>query len=124
MGPFLRRMHMNLNCPSCGSTDTQKLTLAMDKGGVMEKGAKFGVFYFANVWVPFVTFLVAVMFAIIFAFAHWLLGLMAFAGVCVGGFLLRKWIKSKGKSRYADVSAPMKQNGFQCNRCAHLFIPA
>jgi len=115
---------MNLNCPSCGSQDTQKLTLAMDKGGVMEKGAKFGVFYFANVWVPFVTFLVAVMFAIIFAFIHWTLALAAFAGVCFLGYLARKWVKNKGKSKYDNLPVAMKQSGFQCNRCAHTFIPA
>lgn len=115
---------MNLNCPSCGSPDTQKLTLAMDKGGVIEKGAKVGVFYFANVWVPFVTFLVAVMFAIIFAFIHWFLALAAFAGVCYLGYLARNWVKNKGKTNYDKLSAPLQQSGFQCKRCAHLFIPA
>ena len=115
---------MNLNCPSCGSQETQKLTLAMEKGGVMEKGARFGAFYMTNVWVPFVTVLVALMFAIIFAFIHWTLALGVFAAILYAGFLVRKWLKSKVKSKYADLPAPMKQNGFQCNRCAHLFIPA
>ena len=115
---------MNLNCPSCGSQDTQKLTLAMDKGGLMEKGAKFGVFYFANVWVPFVTFLVAAMFAIIFAFIHWVLAVAAFGGICFLGYLVRGWVKNKGKSKYDTLPVPMRQNGFQCNRCAHFFIPA
>jgi hypothetical protein len=115
---------VNLNCPSCGSPETQKLTLALDKGGVLEKGAKVGVFYFANIWVPFITFLVAVMFAIMFAFIHWTLAFAAFVGVCFLGYLVRKWVKNKGRSKFDSLSAPMKQAGFQCNRCAHMFIPA
>ncbi len=115
---------MNLTCPKCNSEDTQKLSLVMNQGGMAEKGAKFGVAYGLNIMLPLFTFLVALLFALMFAFIHILLGLIAFVAVVFAGFTLRKWLKAKAKSKYADLSAQMKSSGFQCNRCEHLFIPA
>ena len=45
-------------------------------------------------------------------------------GLLYGGYALRKRLKEKTKSKYADLSPQMKQSGFQCNRCEHQFIPA
>jgi hypothetical protein len=115
---------MNLNCPKCGSEDTQKLTLAMDKGGVLEKGAKFGAFYVYNIWIPLITVLAAIMFGVVFAMWNGYLGLIAFAAILYAGWTARKWVKEKTKSKFADVPVQMKQNGFQCNRCENMFLPA
>lgn len=115
---------MNLNCPKCSSADTQKLTLVMDQGGTMEKGAQLGVSYGANIALPIATVFFAILFGILFAISSPLFGLIVFAGILYGGFLLRKKLKSSTKSRYADLSPDMKQSGFQCKRCDSLFIPS
>jgi hypothetical protein len=115
---------MNLNCPKCGSENTQKLSLVMNKGGMMEKGARFGVVYIYNVWIPLATVLGAIAFGIVFAMLSGYLGFLMFVGILVGGYFARKWVKAKTRSKFADVSPEMKANGFQCNRCENLFIPA
>lgn len=115
---------MNLKCPKCSSEETQKLSLVMSQGGTMEKGAQLGTSYGLNILLPLMTVIFAILIGIMFAMAQPLLGLLAFAGVLFGGFTLRKRLKAKTKSKYADLPAQMKQNGFQCNRCEHLFIPA
>ena len=115
---------MNLNCPKCGSEDTQKLTLAMNKGGLVEKGAKFGAAYVANIWIPVATVFFGFLFAIVFAMWNGYLGLAVFAGFLYAGYTGRKWVKAKTKSKYADLPVQMKQDGFQCNRCENLFVPA
>jgi threonine/homoserine/homoserine lactone efflux protein len=115
---------MDLNCPNCSSPDTQKLSLVMSKGGLMEKGAKFGVAYAANIWIPLATVIFAIMFGIVFAMMNTILGILVFCGVLYAGYAGRKWLKAKTKSKFADVAPAMKQSGFQCNRCEHLFIPA
>ncbi len=118
---------MNLNCPNCSSPDTQKLSLVMNKGGLMEKGAKFGVAYAANIWIPLASVIFAIMFGIVFAMFNTILGILAFCGVLYAGYAGyagRKWLKAKTRSKFADVAPAMKQSGFQCNRCEHLFIPA
>ena len=114
---------MNLNCPSCGSPDTQKLSLAMEKGGIAEKGAKLGAAYVTNIWIPVATVFFAIFAGIVFAMVNGYLGLLVFVGTLYGGYAGRNWFKAKTKSKFADLSAPMKENGFQCNRCAHTFIP-
>jgi hypothetical protein len=118
------RKTMNLNCPNCSSPDTQKLSLAMNKGGLMEMGAKFGVAYAANIWIPVASVFFAIIFGIVFGMFNTYLGIIAFCAVLYAGWAGRKWLKAKTKSKFADVPPAMKQNGFQCNRCEHLFIPA
>ena len=115
---------MNLACPSCKSEDTQKLSLVMSKGGVAEKGAQLGAAYGSNIMIPMMTLVISVLMGIMFALFNFFLGVVAFGAVLFGGYSLRKWLKAKTKSKYADLSADMKQNGFQCNRCENLFIPA
>jgi len=115
---------MNLNCPKCSSPDTQKLTLVMNKGGMMEKGARFGAAYVTNIWIPVATVFFAIIFGIVFAMVNGYVGFIVFAGTLYAGYAGRKWLKAKTRSKFADVPAAMKQNGFQCNRCEHLFIPA
>lgn len=114
---------MNLNCPKCGGEDTRKLTLVMDQGGAAEKGARLGMAYGYNFMLPMFTIVFAIMFGIVFAMMNGYLGLIVFAGILYGGFMLRKMFKNKVRSRYADLPAEMRQNGFQCNRCEHQFIP-
>jgi hypothetical protein len=92
---------MDLKCPQCGSEATQKLTLVMSQGGTMEKGAQLGV---SNIALPLATALFAIMFGIVFGMMSALLGLIAFADTI-------------------DLSAHMKQNGYQCNRCENQFVP-
>jgi hypothetical protein len=115
---------MDLKCPKCSSEDTRKLTLLMSQGGTMEKSAQLGVSYFSNIGLPMMTVFIALMLGVLFAFMNPIVGLIVFVGVVYGGFALRKRIKNKTKSKYADLSPAMKQNGFQCNRCENLFIPA
>jgi hypothetical protein len=40
------------------------------------------------------------------------------------GYLARNWVKAKSKSKFSDLSAELKQNGFACNRCEATFLPA
>lgn len=115
---------MNLTCPKCSSENTQKLTLVMNKGGLIAKGARFGAVYIYNVWIPLATVLGSIAFGIVFAMFNGYLGLLVFVGILFAGYAARKWLKGKTRSKFADVSDNMKQNGFQCNRCEHLFIPA
>ena len=115
---------MNLNCPKCNSEDTQKLSLVMTKGGTVETGAKLVFGYVTNIFIPILTVGISITFGIIFGLFNIVLGLIAFVGVLFGGYTLRKWVKGRAKSKYADLPAQMKQSGFQCNRCEHLFIPA
>ena len=115
---------MDLNCPKCSSQDTQKLTLVMNKGGMAEKGARFGAAYVANIWIPVATVFFAIAFGIVFAMANGYVGFLAFVGILYAGYAGRKLFKAKTKSKFADMSAQMKANGFQCNRCEHVFIPA
>jgi hypothetical protein len=114
---------MNLNCPSCGSQETQKLSLVMERGGLVEKGAKLGAAYVYNIWIPVASLFFGVAFGVVFAMWNGYLGLAVFAGILYAGFAARKWMKGKTKSKFSDLPAPMKQNGFQCNRCEHMFIP-
>jgi hypothetical protein len=115
---------MNLTCPKCGTEDTRKLTLVMNQGGVAEKGAQLGVAYGANIMIPLMTFVIACLMGIMFALFNWFLGLLAFAGTVYGGMKVRAYLKNKTKSKYADLSPQMKADGFLCNRCEHMFIPA
>jgi hypothetical protein len=115
---------MDFNCPKCGSENTQKLSLVMNKGGIAEKGAKFGAAYVYNVWIPVASVVGAIAFGIVFAMFNGYLGFLMFVGVLVGGYYARNWVKAKTRSKFADVSANMKANGFQCNRCENMFIPA
>jgi hypothetical protein len=96
----------------------------MAQGGTAEKSAQLGVSYGANVMIPVMTFVIAGLVGLMFMFAHWLLGILAWAATMWGGFKLRGVLKNKTKSKYADLSPAMKAEGFQCNRCEHQFIPA
>jgi hypothetical protein len=117
-------MSMNLSCPKCSSDDTQKLSLVMSQGGVQEKGAQLGMSYGLNFMLPAFAVLIAILLGIMFAMANPIVGLIVFGGVLYGGFALRKKLKNKTKSKFADLPDAMKQNGFRCNRCEHLFIPS
>ena len=114
---------MNLNCPKCGSEGTQKLTLVMESGGVLEKAAKMQVSYGVNVALPIATVFIAILVSLLFI-SNLLLALIVFAGIVYAGFAWRRKMKNKARSKYDDLSPQMKQNGFQCNRCDNLFIPA
>jgi hypothetical protein len=115
---------MNCNCPKCGSQDTQKLTLAMNQGGLMEKAAKFGIVYVYNIWIPVVAILFGVLFGIVFAMLNGYLGFLVFVGILYAGYLARAWVKAKSKSKYSELPAEIRQNGFQCQRCENTFLPA
>lgn len=116
---------MDLSCPKCKSEDTKKLTLVMSEGGTMEKSAQLGVSYGVNFMLPFMSIFVGLLMGLLFGlWFGFFVGLIVFAGVVYGGFALRKRLKAKTKPKYADLPADMKQRGFQCNRCEHLFIPA
>ncbi len=115
---------MDLNCPKCSSPDTQKLTLVMNKGGMAEKGARFGAAYVANIWIPVATVFFAIIFGIVFAMVNGYVGFLAFVGVLYAGYAGRKLFKAKTKSKFADLPKQVKENGFQCNRCEHVFLPA
>lgn len=114
---------MNLNCPKCGAEQTRKLSLVMSEGGIREKGAQFGAAYVYNIWIPVATVIGAIVFGIVFAMINGFVGILAFAGVLVAGFYARKTIKAKTRSKFADLSTNMKQDGFQCNRCENIFLP-
>ena len=115
---------MNLACPKCGTEDTKKLSLVMSQGGVSEKGAQLGVAYGANIMIPVMTFVIAGLVGFMFLLFNWLLGILAWAATMYGGFKLRAYMKAKTKHKFADVSPQLKQDGFLCSRCEHLFIPA
>jgi hypothetical protein len=115
---------MDLKCPKCSSEETQKLTLVMDAGGVREKGSQLHLSTGANITVPTATVLFALVIGIPVAMASPLFGLLVVAGIVYGGYALRKKLKNTAKSQYADLSPEMKHNGFECKRCANLFIPA
>lgn len=115
---------MDLKCPQCGSEATQKLTLLMNQGGSMEKGAQLGMSYGMNFVLPVMTVLFAILFGLVFGMMNSFVGLLFFGGVLYAGFTLRKKLRNKTRSKYADLSADMKQRGYQCNRCENQFIPA
>jgi hypothetical protein len=121
---FKGAIYMSLNCPQCGGEQTKKLTLVMEEGGMAEKGARFGAAYVYNVWIPVATVLVAIAFGIVFAMVNGYLGFVIFVGTFFAGYRARKWMKAKTRSKFADLPPQMKQNGFQCNRCEHVFLPA
>jgi hypothetical protein len=102
---------MELTCPKCKSEDTQKLTMVTDKG-LFGKFMRFGAVYIYNLWIPLASVFFGIAFGIVFAMFNGYLG-----------FFARKWVKAKTRSKFADLSDNMKQNGFQCKRCEHLFIP-
>ncbi len=89
----------------------------------METGAKLGAAYVYNIWIPVASVFFGILAGIVFAMINGYLGLLVFAGCLYGGYAARKWMKAKTKSKFADVPAQMKQNGFRCGRCEHLFIP-
>ena len=115
---------MNFNCPKCGAENTEKLSLVMNKGGLMAKSMRFGVVYVYNVWIPLASVLGAIAFGVVFAMINGYLGFLVFVGTLVAGYFARSWVKAKSRSKFADVPDQMKEYGFQCNRCEHLFIPA
>jgi ribose/xylose/arabinose/galactoside ABC-type transport system permease subunit len=113
---------MDLTCPKCKNPDTQKLSMVMYKG-LLGKILRFGIVYVYNIWIPVVAILFGALFGIFWALISPYLGLLVFLGTLAAGWFARKWVKAKAKSKYADLSDNMKQNGFQCKRCEHLFIP-
>ena len=114
---------MNLACPNCNSEETQKLTAIMDSWGLLGKILRFGIVYVYNLWIPVASVFFGIAFGIVFGLFNAFLGVVAFVGTLVVGWFARKWVKAKAKSKYADLSPQMKDNGFQCKRCEHLFIP-
>jgi hypothetical protein len=117
-----RRITMDLTCPKCKSQDTQKLTMSSDNT-LFGKIMRFGAVYVYNVWIPVASVFFGIAFGIVFGLFNGYLGFFAFAGTLVAGFFARKWVKAKTRSKFADLSDNMKQNGFQCKRCEHRFIP-
>ena len=115
---------MNLQCPSCKSDDTQKLSMVMTKSGLLGLILRFGAVYVYNIWIPVATLFFGFLFAVVFALWNAFFGFLVFVGFLAAGFFARKWVKAKTISKFADVPSPMKENGFQCQRCSHLFIPA
>ena len=113
---------MDLTCPKCKSEDTQKLTMASDNS-LFGKMMRFGAVYVYNIWIPVASVFFGIAFGIVFGLFNGYLGFFAFAGTLTAGFFARKWVKAKTRSKRADLSDNMKQNGFQCKRCEHLFIP-
>jgi hypothetical protein len=87
------------------------------------KVMRFGAVYVYNVWIPVASVFFGIAFGIVFGLFNGYLGFLAFAGTLTAGFFARKWVKAKTRSKRADLSDNMKQNGFQCKRCEHLFIP-
>jgi hypothetical protein len=87
------------------------------------KKARFGAMYLYNVWIPLATVLGSIAFGIVFAMVNGYLGLLVFAGVLFAGYKARKLVKEKTRSKYADLPVQLKQNGFLCNRCEHMFLP-
>jgi hypothetical protein len=118
---------VNLNCPNCGNDNTQKLSLLLNQTGREEmeaKGTKLIVFYGRNIVLPLMTVIFACLIGFMFALFSTILGFVAFVAILFGGFTLRKWLKVTQKPRSDSMSPGMKRDGFQCNRCGHLFIPA
>jgi ribose/xylose/arabinose/galactoside ABC-type transport system permease subunit len=113
---------MELTCPKCKSEDTQKLTLVTDKG-LFGKMLRFGAVYVYNIWIPVASVFFGIAFGIVFGMFNGYLGFFAFVGTLAAGYFARKWVKAKTRSKFADLSDNMKQSGFQCRRCEHLFIP-
>jgi hypothetical protein len=116
------RITMELTCPKCKSEDTQKLTLVTDKG-LFGKMMRFGAVYVYNIWIPVASVFFGIAFGIAFGMFNGYLGFFAFAGILAAGYFARKWVKAKTRSKFANLSDNMKQSGFQCQRCEHLFIP-
>jgi ribose/xylose/arabinose/galactoside ABC-type transport system permease subunit len=114
---------MDLACPKCKSEDTQKLTMVTSATGLLGKILRFGVVYVYNIWIPVASVFFGIAFGIVFGLFNEYLGFFAFVGTLVAGFFARKWVKAKTRSKHADLSDNMKQNGFQCKRCEHFFIP-
>jgi ribose/xylose/arabinose/galactoside ABC-type transport system permease subunit len=87
------------------------------------KVLRFGAVYVYNVWIPVASVFFGIAFGIVFGLFNGYLGFFAFVGTLTAGFFARKWVKAKTRSRNADLSDNMRQNGFQCKRCGHHFIP-
>jgi predicted RNA-binding Zn-ribbon protein involved in translation (DUF1610 family) len=120
----LQERDMNLNCPKCGSGETQRLLLVMDQGGITEKTVRTHNVVGANVALPIATLLFAVLFSMLFVGSSVLLAVLVFGGIMWAGFMLRRRILNASRSPYADLTPDMKQRGFRCNRCGEQFIPA
>ena len=114
---------MNLTCPKCNSGDTQKITMVASASGLLGKILRFGAVYVYNLWIPVASVFFGIAFGIVFAMFNGYLGFFVFAATLTAGFFARKWVKKMTRSKFADLSDNMKQNGFQCQRCEHLFIP-
>jgi hypothetical protein len=114
---------MDLKCPKCASENTQRLALAMEQGGAVEKSAKLHSKFGANLAVPAATFLFVVIIGVPALAMSPLVGVIVIAGIIYGGFLLRKKLAGVARSPYAAVSPEMRQNGFLCNRCGNQFVP-
>lgn len=114
---------MNLTCPKCGTEETRRLSLVMSED-ITGKGIRFGAAYMYNFVLPFLTIGIGLFFLVILSIFKFALGLFAFAGCLIFGYYVRKWVKGKFRPRFDDLPNNMKQNGFLCSRCAHVFLPA
>ena len=113
---------MNLECPKCGAENTKKLSIVMAEN-VTQKGVRLGAAYMYNVWLPFMAIGVGLLVALILSIFSWQLGVFAFCVCLVLGYMIRSWAKAKFRPKYANLPAPMKERGFVCGRCEHLFVP-
>lgn len=114
---------MDLKCPKCSSENTQRLALALEQGGALEKSAKLHSSFGANLAVPAATLLFVIIIGIPALAMSPLVGVVVIAGIIFGGFLLRKKVAGVAKSPYTDLTPDMRQNGFLCNRCGNQFVP-
>jgi hypothetical protein len=114
---------MDMSCPKCKSEDTQKITMVASATGLFGLILRFGAVYVYNIWIPVASVFFGIAFGIVFGMFSGYLGFFAFVGILTAGYFARKWVKAKTRSKFADLSNNMKQNGFQCQRCEHLFIP-
>jgi hypothetical protein len=115
---------MDLKCPKCASEDTQKLSLAMQRGGnALEKSATLHSKFGANVAVPLATVLFAVIFGIPLLASSPVMGLVAIAVIIYAGYVVRGKLTKVSRSPFDDLPLAMQESGFQCNRCGHQFVP-
>ena len=115
---------MNLACPKCSAPDTRKVSLLMSEDVATNAAAKLGSAYAYNIAIPLATLVFACLLGVMFGLFNIVVGLLVFAAILFGGWKIRGIVKRGMRSKFADLSAEMKRDGFRCSRCEHLFIPA
>ena len=114
---------MNLACPKCGAQDTRKISLLMSESGATNEAVKLGKAYVYNIAIPLATLVFAFLLGLLFGLFNIVVGLLVFAATLFAGWKIRGIVKRGMRSKFAELSAEMKRDGFRCSRCEHLFIP-